>query len=55
MATSKVAWYVVQVQTGRERAMCELIERVAPKGLLGGVLHSQVPDAEEVPGRVARG
>lgn len=35
MATSKVAWYVVQVQTGWERAMCELIERVAPKGLLG--------------------
>lgn len=34
MATSKVTWYVVQVQTGRERAMCELIERVAPKGLV---------------------
>ena len=35
MATSKVTWYVVQVQTGRERAMCELIERVAPKCLVG--------------------
>lgn len=35
MATSKVTWYVVQVQTGRERAMCELIDRVAPKGLVG--------------------
>ena len=34
MATSKVTWYVVQVQTGRERAMCELIERVAPKCLV---------------------
>ena len=35
MATSKVTWYVVQVQTGRERAMCELIERVAPASLVG--------------------
>lgn len=35
MATSKVTWYVVQVQTGRERAMCELIERLAPKSLVG--------------------
>lgn len=34
MATSKVTWYVVQIQTGRERAMCELIDRVAPKCLV---------------------
>lgn len=27
-------WYVIQVITGKERAICELIERVAPKGLL---------------------
>lgn len=35
MAASKVTWYVVQVQTGRERAMCELIDRVAPASLVG--------------------
>lgn len=28
------SWYVVQVATGREEAMCELIERVAPDGVL---------------------
>lgn len=27
-------WYVVQVATGKERAICELIERVAPGGSL---------------------
>lgn len=27
-------WYVVQVATGKERAICELIERVAPEGSL---------------------
>lgn len=29
---SAVGWYVVQVRTGREGAMCELIERVAGEG-----------------------
>lgn len=27
-------WYVIQVATGKERAICELIERVAPEGSL---------------------
>ena len=35
MTSSGSKWYVVQVATGRERAMCELIGRVAPKGLVG--------------------
>ena len=58
MATSKVTWYVVQVQTGRERAMCELIDCVAPAGLVGECftpkyqtqkkVHGEWQDAEQL-------
>lgn len=50
MTSSGKTWYVVQVATGRERAMCELIGRVAPKGLVGECFSPRYQTQKKVKG-----